>query len=417
MKTSGGPMLRRHAGLAMSAALALATAVLAAPARAAEAVPQSVIAAHFPAMLELLGAAVPEILALEARLDRAEVAGADTSCVRQALIELRWRLESTGDAEAAKAALQRVRDWAAMPTPPTAHAQDAEGSWGICTEPWFLKLDASADPLLQTVPDPKAAPPRFLDRVNDPRRLKAYLDSLVVSRPAVDGIDRRKELNFATADLLRLIIRHRPANYAWDPRVEPVIRRFIAEWQDPGTGFFGATYEIDGRRTTTTDLSLTFHMASYLGGKIGHWPELTDTLLRIRNDRYPDGWLDPEGMTSHNNYDVVTLFRFAWPQMRPDQRARAAEEIRRMTEWCLGTAIAPDGTVVARAVGESLPNSYYFTLAFLDVVGYFDPKGRFWTDREFPDVEATTARLKTRVLALDQEDPMTKWALERFPAK
>ena len=397
-------------------ALSVALTTGAATAGAAEEIPQAVIAAHFPAIAALSDQAMPEILALEARLDKAEIDGADTSCVRQGLIELRWRLESTGDAEAAKATLQKVRDWAAMPAPPTAHAQDAEGSWGVCTEPWFLKLDASADPLLQTVPDPDARPPLFLDRVNDPDRLRAYLDSLLVSRPAEDGIDRRKELNFATADLLRLIIRHRPANYAWDPRTEPVIRRFIAEWQDPVTGFFGETYEVDGRRYRSTDLSLTFHMASYLGGRIGHWPEITDTLLRIRDDRYPDGWLDPEGMTSHNNYDVVTLFRFAWPEMRPEQRERAAAEIKRMTDWCLGTAIAPDGTVVARAVGESLPNSYYFTLAFLDVVGYFDPKTRFWTDVPFTGVAAMTEKLRARVGALDQQDPMTKWALERFPA-
>ena len=103
--------------------------------------------------------------------------------------------------------------------------------------------------------------------------------------------------------------------------------------------------------------------------------------------------------------------------MPAEQRVRAAQEIRRVADWCLQTAIAPDGTVVPRAVGESLPNSYYFTLAFLDVIGYFDPKGRFWTDRDFPEVEAVTAKLRAHVLALDQEDPMTKWVLERFPAK
>ncbi|HMK67252.1 MAG TPA: hypothetical protein VK433_01795, partial [Stellaceae bacterium] len=248
-------------------------------------------------------------------------------------------------------------------------------------------------------------------------RLMAYLRSLVVSRPAVDGIDRRKELNFATADLLRLIIRNRPPGYAWAPRTDATVRAFIAEWQDPTTGFFGATYEVEGRRYSTTDLSFTFHMASYLDGKIGHWQEITETLLRIKDDLYPNGWLDPEGMTSHNNYDVATLFRFAWPELRPEQRQRAAAELGRMTDWCLTTAIAPDGTVVARAAGESLPNSYYFTLAFLDVIGYFDAKGRFWTDRDFPGSEAMTAKLKSHVLALDQKDPMTRWALERFPQK
>jgi len=390
---------------------------LAPTAQAAMDDPQDVIAAHFPEMGELRRALMPEIKALEARLDQVETRGADTSCLRQALSEMRWRLASTGDADAARAAMQRLRDWAAMPVQPSAHMQDTEGSFGICTEPWFLKLDASADPFLLTVPDPGLQRPSFLDRVNDPERLLGYLRSLVVSRLAVDGIDRRKELNFATADLLRLIIRNRPPNYTWAPGTDAAVRAFIAEWQDPTTGFFGATYEVEGRRYTTTDLSFTFHMASYLDGKIGHWQGITETLLRIRDDQYPNGWLDPEGMTSHNNYDVVTLFRFAWPEMRPEQRTRAAAEIQRLADWCLTTAIAPDGTVVARAAGESLPESYYFTLAFLDVIGYFDAKRRFWTDRDFPEVDAMTAKLKAHVLALDQKDPMTRWALERFPQK
>ena len=185
--------------------------------------------------------------------------------------------------------------------------------------------------------------PRFLDRVNDPDRLGAYLDSLLVSRLAEDGVDRRKELNFATGGLVRLILRRRPPGYPWDPRLETVIRHFVVDWQDPTTGFFGADYDIGGRRWRTVDLSLTFHMARYLEGRIGHWPRLIDTLLAIRDDRYPNGWLDDEGVTSHNNYDVAVLFGLGWPQMRPDQRHRARRELGRLLHWCLDTAIAPDG--------------------------------------------------------------------------
>ena len=49
---------------------------------------------------------------------------------------------------------------------------------------------------------------------------------------------------------------------------------------------------------------------------------------------------------------------------------------------------------MARAVGESLPESYYFTIAFLDTVGYFDPAKRFWTERDFPEAPALRARLE-----------------------
>ena len=163
----------------------------------------------------------------------------------------------------------------------------------------------------------------FLDRINDPDRLKDYLESLRVSRLDEDGIDRRKELNFATADLVRLILWRRPRDYPWDPRLDAVIRRFVAEWQDPHTGFFGADYLIGGRRLRTVDLSLTFHMARYLEGAIGYWPQLVDTLFAIRDRRYPNGWLDEVGMTSHNNYDVAVLLQLGWPHMRPDQRRRA----------------------------------------------------------------------------------------------
>ena len=65
--------------------------------------------------------------------------------------------------------------------------------------------------------------------------------------------------------------------------------------------------------------------------------------------------------------------------MPAEQRVRAAQEIRRVADWCLQTAIAPDGTVVARAVGESLPNSYYFTLGITPMFlfsGIFFPFNR-----------------------------------------
>jgi len=349
---------------------------------------------------------------LEARLDRDEAAGGDATRLRQAIGELHWRLQYTGDAAAAATTFDRVR--AAAPAPPTPPARDGQGSFGIGTEVWFLKLDASVDPMLADGFDAGGIAPRFLDQINHPDRLKAYLDSLLVSRLAKDGVDRRKELNFATADLVRLILRRRPPGYPWDPRLDNVIRQFIAGWQEPMTGFFGADYEIAGQRWRTVDLSLTFHMARYLEGRIGYWPQLIGTLLRIRDDRYPNGWLDDEGMTSHNNYDVAVLFSLGWRHMRPDQRVRAQQELARLLAWCLDTAIAPNGSVTARAVGESLPESYYFTVAFLDTVGFFNPAKRFWTDREFPQAAALQARLEARILELHQGNSMARMALDRL---
>jgi hypothetical protein len=373
--------------------------------------PQREIATYFPAMADLCRAVQPEIRAVQARLDREEARSLDTSCLRQALRELRWRLEYTTDAEGIRANLERIRTLAALPRPPSA-GPDEEGSYGAGTEVWFLKLDASVDHFLAADFDGK--PPRFLDRINDPDRLERYLEGLLVSRLAQEGIDHRKELNFATADLVRLILWRRPKNYRWNPRLEAVIRRFVANWQDPATGFFGATYEIAGQRFRTTDLSLTFHMARYFEGRIGYWPKLIDTLFEIRNDRYPNGWLDDEGMTSHNNYDVATLIKLGWPEMREDQRRRARAELDRLLDWCLATAIAPDGSVVARAKSESLAEGCYFTIGFLETVGYFDPAKRFWTDGAFADAPALRELLERHVMRLHQGDPMVRMALDRL---
>ena len=91
-----------------------------------------------------------------------------------------------------------------------------------------------------------------------------------------------------------------------------------------------------------------------------------------------------------------------------------AGDDNRLVDWCLSTAFAPDGSVVARAKSESLAEGYYFTIAFLDTVGFFDPAKRFWTDRAFPDAEALRERLARHVGRLHQGDPMVQMALTRL---
>ncbi len=356
----------------------------------------------------------PQIGAIEQALDRGEAAGGDASAVRLALRELRWRLEYTADPVAVSAAFDRVRALAADPARPSALVPDADGGYGAGATVWFLRLDASVDHMLAADFEDRGRPPRFLDRINDPDCLDAYLRGLLVSRLDEDGIDRRKELNFATAGLVRLILRRRPCGYPWDPRLAAVIRHFIADWQDPQTGFFGADYVVDGRLIRTADLSLTFHMARYLEGDIAHWPQLIDTLIAICDGRYPNGWLDDTGLTNHNNYDVAVLFRLGWDKIGPEEQFRAARELDRLVDWCRTCAIAADGRVVLRASGESVPESYYFTAAFLNSVGYFDKAKRFWTDRDFPEAAAIRARIEDQILRLNQADPMARMALGRL---
>jgi hypothetical protein len=374
--------------------------------------PQAVIAQSFPAMREFRRATKPEIEAIETRVDADEQAGADRSCLRWAATELRWRLNSTADVPAAEAARDRLRRLATAPGNPNGGTQDADGSYGPCVEAWFWKLDASTDRFL-TDGMPRVAP-RLLDRVNDPARLDAYLMGLLRSDPRRDGIDRRKELNLASADLVRLILRGRPLGYAWRADLEPVVRRFVAAAQDPATGFFGEIYRDGDHEIRAQDLSVTFHMARYLDGEIGHWPALIDHLIAMKRGQYPYGWLDSDGMTIHNDYDVATLFRLGWPRLRPDRRPLVSAEIEGLLDWCLGTALSPDGVPLTRADGESWPDALYFTAAFLDEVGVFDPAKRYWTDRPLPDPTRVRAGLIAQVRKLPADDPMAKAALARL---
>ncbi|MBV8122213.1 MAG: hypothetical protein JO081_20010, partial [Alphaproteobacteria bacterium] len=190
--------------------------------------PQQAIANYFPVMVDLCHAVQAEVRPIEARLDREESGGRDTSCLRQALRELRWRLEYTADEAGIRGNLDRVFALAALPQPPSGTVPDDDGCYGAGTEVWFLKLDASIDHLLAPDFETYGKPPRFLDRVNDPDRLERYLNNLLVSRLAEDGVDRRKELNLSTANLIRLILWRRPANYRWNSGLKAVIRCFVA---------------------------------------------------------------------------------------------------------------------------------------------------------------------------------------------
>jgi hypothetical protein len=61
-----------------------------------------------------------------------------------------------------------------------------------------------------------------------------------------------------------------------------------------------------------------------------------------------------------------------------------------------------------------LAEGYYFTIAFLETVGYFDPGKHFWTDRAFADAPALRRQLECHVARLHRGDPMARMALRRL---
>jgi hypothetical protein len=343
-----------------------------------------------------------QLSALVAQVQERERAGTDAVCPHQVLREVEWLIGYTVDYARIESRLAEARRLLASSDAASEDVQSpGDGAWGRCNSEWFFKLDVSYDHFAQDAHDRRAPAftPHFLDRINNPQALTDYLMTLLVSDIAATGIDHRRELNEATADLMRLILRDWPPGYAWHPELKATLRDLLLNrMRDPDTGYWGAWFKTADGMVKTNDLSLTFHIVSYLQGDVPDWPKLLDTTLAIKDQRYPNGWRSSNGYENHHNMDVVELMRLGWSQASPAQRAAMVPEIAKMLDWCLAQSLQPDGSFKISSEDESLETSFYFGTSFLVRVGYFDKGLRFWTDRDFPDSAAMRDKLAHSML-------------------
>jgi len=332
--------------------------------------------------------------ALAKRMFDQEAKGGTTTCGHQILFELESLLISSADF---KLIDNRIRDLEASIGHPSPDKPDAEGMWGSCYQEWYFRLYATYDHLeAQAGDDPAPHPlPKFLARVSTPEKLTAYLDALSVSDVRHSGVDNEPEFNETVATLLQMIVRRKAENYTVDPALrDALLDRVLHRYRNPQTGFWGERYRRDGREDFPDDLSLTFHVVSYLKGNVPDMPRLLDTLLSVKDLSYPTGWLWKGQYWNHNNMDVVALFHYGWDEASATQRKAMAAEINRLLNWCLHDSLQPDGSFSVNIADASLEDAEYYGASFLARIGFFDPAQRFWTDRDFP----TAAEVKQRIL-------------------
>src|SRR5208283_1347022 len=125
---------------------------------------------------------------------------------------------------------------------------------------------------------------RLFDRVNSPEKLREYLTSLAVSDPARTGVDHRRELNESLSNLMRLILRGQPAYYAWDPKLKDTLMDLVLHrLRNPQTGWWGESYVRTGNVEFVDDLSVTFHVISYLHGDVPNLAAVMDHLLAVKD--------------------------------------------------------------------------------------------------------------------------------------
>ncbi len=333
------------------------------------------------------------IPALRARVNARENAGHETLCSHQILSEVSWLAGSVMDVARLKKRLDDLESVLAHPEDESKAAQQdsSDGGWGTCHDEWFFKVNATFDHLAKpsNAAETSRYPLHLFDRVNSPEKLQQYFANVAVSDLALTGVDHRRELNESLSNLTRLVVRGIPAYYAWHPKLkEALVERIIPSLRNARTGWWGESYVRNGRTEFVDDLSATFHVISYLRGDVPNLPAVMDHLLAVKDLDYPIGWLEDGRRSNHNQMDVVTLFRLAWPSANDAQKQAAAAEIQHMLDWCLRESLQADGSFQPDAgSNESMEESTSWGVSFLARIGFFDPARRFWTDASFPDAE------------------------------
>lgn len=354
--------------------------------------------------------------ALQVRLFEQGKRGRQTPLSRQVFLELRWLTYHTAlwdKIDERARTLQALLDQPA--DPPGAEEQNPQdGSFDHGSHAWFLKLDSSCEQIEELAAHGKkpALPLKFLDRINTPEKLTAYLDSVLVSHVRETGEDKSYELNIAVTGLERLILGDIPTDYPFHPRLRQALLDYEDHrWQDPQTGYFGGWFKAaDGQIRKTADLSITFHILSYRDRDLRLWPQIARTTLAMKDYEFPYGWLEEGRYSNHHNFDVVRIFRLAWPQLDESQRNQVRAEIPKMIDFCLSQTLNPDGSFKLMDE-DTIGSSFSLPVHFLNEAGYFQKRRRFWRKEVFPNAHATAQKIASRIRALGLTDPESQKTL------
>lgn len=387
-----------------------------------------------PATLQRRDEALRRIRELGKRLADDQSAGRSRDCSAQIFLEAKWRALYTADFVAIDRRIHDLEKSFDKDDQTYATQQSpVEGSWGACFEPMFMKVEETMLSL-QKMQEQNLAPKyrlKLAPEIQSGNDAIAFLSNLLISDIARNGIDHRSELASLTTDSGQFSLKDYWQGYLEDnveglvrdrdpggiAEVRADFRRFLDAWQDPDSGYWGEWYQVGTQLYRTVDLSITFHFISYLQGDVHYWPQIIETTFKIENQPYPYGWRYGASSNNHNNYDVVKIFRYAWPHMTEEQRQRARSAMHRMLDWTLNQSLQADGSFASdENFFSSVASDYYFGISFLDEVGYWRAKKRFWTDETFADSRAACLLIRQRLAQLQLASPLALAAKGKLEA-
>ncbi len=358
----------------------------------------------------------PELRPLIRELDRHLAAGENMQFSMHIYREIRWRINFTQDVQTTRARIEDLRHSLNEPglQAQAAQQQPDDGSWGMGIDPnvWYLRFYYTVEDGLSRESQPKY-PLRLLDRINSPENLDAQLDSALYDDFTRTGDFKREELDETASAMMRLLYGHKQTGYTFDPRLDDAMRRYVDKWQNRETGCWGQ-WAVDryGRVWKMDDTGITFHVISDLHGQVQHLDQIARRLVELDKLDFPAGPRMSGHYENHLNWDLVIVFRYAWPSLNETTRASVRNEIQQMLDWCLSQSLKKDGLFKTSEIDDTLGDAQMYGAWFLRDSGYFDPAQRFWTDKSFPDSEAVRSRITKQLDAVGLNDPSLKSAYD-----
>lgn len=333
--------------------------------------------------------------------------------------EVHWLVNYTDRVEEIERLIRKLRESLQQPDQAFAGEQDPrDGSFGPCFESWIWRFHASVDPLkaLALRGETPKHPLKIWEPVNTPDKLANLLEGLLISEPE-SGHNKRKELNLAVTALGQLLWLDYTAvvfpEHLDRKQLADALARFVDErWQDPETGYWGPWYRDGDEIKKTNDLSITFHIVAYRGGRVNRLQQIGQTTLDIRHGHYPFGWRSGGAQNNHHAYDVARIVNLTWDHMDERQRATARALLFLMAARALYFSIDRNGVFDAEPY-STVGQAYYFGVSFFDEIGLFRPNGRL-DFASITDAEALRQRIDANLKLLDPADPMVGAAMRRL---
>ena len=260
----------------------------------------------------------PEVKPLVQEVKRHQAAGEGMQYSMHIYREIRWRLNFTPDIETTRARISDLRQSLAQPAQQklAAEQQASDGSWGLGFSVWYLKLYYSVEDGLDNRSTDPQYPLVFLDQINSPETLTNHLDSVLHNDFTKTGVLNREELDETFSALARLLFGNKRTGYAFHPQLKDALREFVARWQNPATGCWGQwMVDRQGRLWKMDDMAMTFHVVSDLHGQVEHLDLIAKRVLQLDAIDLPAGIRFEGHYENHLNWDVVKIFRSAWPTL------------------------------------------------------------------------------------------------------